>query len=700
MNKITKVRKRDGTTVKFNQDRITSAIHRALLAVKGEDGKKAADLSNKVVSTLQKRYEGETPSVEDVQDIVVEVLRTESYEEVAKEYMDYREKKAELREMKEKFGLEKKPKLTANSLEVLKKRYLLKNENGEIIESPSEMFERVAKGISSVDESYGEDSDESFTKFMRVMSRLEFLPNSPTLFNTNAPLRQLSACFVLPVEDSLESIFIAVKDTALIEQTGGGVGFNFSKLRPRGDIVKSTKGVASGPVSFMRVFDTVTDVIKAGGKRRGAMMGVLRVDHPDIEEFITAKSEEGPLSNFNISVGVTDAFLEAVEKEGKYELINSRTGKVTGEKEAEEIWEKIHENAWKSGDPGVLFLDEINRNNPTPEVEKIEATNPCGEVPLLPNEACNLGSVNLSQMVKEENGTTEIDWNRLERVVKIAVHFLDNVIDANEHPKPEIERLVKANRKIGLGVMGWAELLLKLKIPYDSEEAVELSEKLMKFMSEKAREKSVELGKKRGSFPNFEKSIWSEDYEAMRNATVTSIAPTGSLSIIAGCSSGIEPIFSLAFIRNVLEGERLFEVNPVFEEVAKERKFYSGDLIEKIARGKTIQGMEEIPEDIKEVFVTAMEIDPKWHVKMQAAFQKYVDNAVSKTINLPKDAEVEEVRKIYEMAWELDCKGITVYRYGSKSDQVLQKSEEESEFTSAEPEYAGGGPTGVCPLCG
>ncbi len=454
----------------------------------------------------------------------------------------------------------------------------------------------------------------------------------------------------------------------------------------------------------MRVFDTVTEVIKAGGKRRGAMMGILRIDHPDIEKFIEAKSEEGPLSNFNISVGVTDDFMEALENDEKYDLINPRTDSKEGEASAREIWKKISDNAWNTGDPGVIFLDEINRHNPTPEVGRIEATNPCGEVPLLPHESCNLGSINLSKMKKEEDGETEIDWDKLERTVKTGVHFLDNVIDANEYPIPEIEETTKANRKIGLGVMGWAELLIKLEIPYDSEEAVSLADEVMGFISEKAREKSVELGRKRGSFPNFEGSTWSDEYEAMRNATVTSIAPTGSISIIAGCSSSIEPLFSIAFMRNVLEGEELFEVNPLFERVAKERKFYSGELMERIARGNSIQEMEEIPEDVKRLFVTALEIDPEWHVKMQAAFQEHVDNAVSKTINLPGEAEPGKVEEVYRLAWELDCKGITVYRYGSKSEQVLytggEEKEESREFTSADSEYAGGGMSGICPLCG
>lgn len=705
--KISQIRKRDGRVVKFDQSRITDAIHKAIVAVAEKDGRLAKRLSDETVGILETRFVGKIPSVEDAQDVVVEVLKSEGYEKVANEYLAYRGKKEEIRRLKEKFGIEREPKLTVNALEVLKKRYLLRDEKGETIETPAQMFNRVAETIAGVDELYGGDAEESYRDFYEVMSKLEFIPNSPTLFNAGAPLGQLSACFVLPVEDSLESIFSAVKNTALIEQTGGGVGFDFSRLRPKGDLVRSTKGVASGPVSFMRVFDTVTEIIKAGGKRRGAMMGILRVDHPDIVEFITAKLKEGFLNNFNLSVAVTDNFMRAVEEDGEYELINPRTGAVVKKLRAKEIWKLIVGSAWKCGDPGVIFVDEINRHNPTPVVGKIEATNPCGEVPLLPHESCNLASINVSKMVKKVNGRPETDWEKLERVVKIGINFLDNVIDANKYPIPEIERMTKANRKIGLGIMGWAELLIQLGIPYDSEEATRLAEKIMSFILEKGREKSEELGKNRGSFPNFEKSIWREKHKAMRNATITTIAPTGSISIIAGCSSGIEPLFAVTFMRNVLEGTRLFEVNPLFEKIAKERGFYSAKLLEKIAKSGSVQKIKEIPKDVKRIFVTAMDIKPEWHVKMQAAFQKYTDNAVSKTINLPHTAKVGDVEKIYMLAWKSKCKGITVYRYGSKPEQVLyigkiekKKRPRAPKFVLAEPEYAGGCMTGVCPISG
>jgi len=700
MAKISEIRKRDGSIVKFEQQKITDAIHKAFVAVELKDGIVAKKISDGVIKILEEKFVGKIPSVEDAQNIVIEVLKKRGYKRVADEYSEYRKKKIEIREMKKKFGIEAEPKLTVNALEVLKKRYLLRNENGKIIETPDQMFKRVAENVADVDRMYGEDSKESEEEFYRIISRLEFLPNSPTMFNAGAPLGQLSACFVLPVEDSLESIFTSVKNTALIEQSGGGVGFDFSKLRPKGDIVKSTKGIASGPVSFMRVFDTVTDVIKAGGKRRGAMMAILRVDHPDILEFITVKAERKILTNFNVSVAITDDFMDAVEKDKKYDLINPRTRKSVKKLRARYVWDLIIENAWKSGDPGVIFIDEINRHNPTPELGRIESTNPCGEFLGLPYESCNLGSINLSKMVNEKN---EIDWEKLKNTVHIAVHFLDNVIDANRFPLPGIETITKANRKIGLGVMAFAELLIKLRIPYDSEEAIELGEKIMKFISENAKEKSEEIGMKRGSFPNFEKSIWHGKYKAMRNATVTTVAPTGSISIIAGSSSGIEPLFAVSFMRNVLEGTRLFEVNPIFERIAKERGFYSAKLLEKIAENGSLQKIEEIPKDIKRIFVTALDIKLEWHVRMQAVFQKYTDNAVSKTINLPHDAKVSDVKKIYEMAWKLKCKGITVYRYGSKPEQVLyigkkEKKKPKVQFVSAEAEYAGGCMTGVCPV--
>jgi ribonucleoside-diphosphate reductase alpha chain len=692
---ITKIKKRDGRVVDFDSSRIRDAIHKALIAVELEDGERAEGMTREVVKLLEGRFPEKTPSVEDVQDIVVDVLKRNGYEKVASEYQDFRKKKAEIRELRKLGILE--PKLTVNALEVLRARYLLKDEKERIKETPAQMFTRIAKAVAEVDSEYGGDPKESEKIFNDMMARLEFVPNSPTLFNAGTPIGQLSACFVLPVGDSLESIFTTVKNMAVIEQTGGGVGFDFSRLRPNGDIVKSTKGVASGPVSFMRVFDVGTEVIKAGGKRRGAMMGILRVDHPDIVEFITSKQQPGFLSNFNISVAVTDEFMKTLEEDGEYWLTNPRNREKVKTQRARGVWDLMIKSAWMSGDPGVVFIDEINRHNPTPTVGRIESTNPCGEQPLLPYESCNLGSINLSTMI--EDG--KMNWEKLRETVRNCVHFLDNVVDANKYPLKEIAEITRANRKIGLGVMGFADMLIKLGIRYDSEEALQLAERLMKFIEEEGHKKSVEIGEERGSFPNFEGSIWKDRYGTMRNATVTTVAPTGTISIIAGCSSGIEPIFAISFIRNVLSGARLFETNPLFELAAKERGFYSAKLFEEIAKTGSAQKIEGVPEDVKKLFVTALDIKPEWHVRMQAAFQKYTDNAVSKTVNLPAEATVEDVGRVYDLAWRLKCKGVTVFRYGSKPEQVLYIGEvktDKGKFVALESEYAGGCPTKTCPF--
>ena len=584
-------------------------------------------------------------------------------------------------------------KLPLNAVEVLKRRYLLKDEFGKVIETPSQMFERVAKAIARAELNYGkskEEVKEIERRFYLLMRNLEFLPNSPTLMNAGTELGQLAACFVLPIEDSMDSIFNAVKNTALIHQSGGGTGFSFSRLRPTGDVVKSTGGVASGPVSFMRVFDVATDVIKQGGKRRGANMGILSADHPDILEFIRAK-ERGGFTNFNTSVAVTDEFMHAVERNEEYGLVNPRTKEEEKEIKARDVFNEIVTYAWKIGDPGIIFIDEINRHNPISAIGQIEATNPCSEQPLLPYESCNLGSIDVSKFVK--NGDGEIDWERLREVILLCTRFLDEVIDMNRYPLPEIEKMTKANRKIGLGIMGFAELLIKLGIAYDSKDALSMAEKLMQFITNEARQCSTELGLEKGSFPNFEFSVWST-YEAMRNATVTTIAPTGTISIIAGCSSGIEPLFAVAFIRNVMGG--MLEINKLFEEIAKERGFYSKELITEIAKCGSVQDIKDIPEDVKRVFVTALDIAPEWHVRMQAAFQKYTDNAVSKTVNLPTDATWEDVKKVFLLAYKLKCKGITVYRYGSK-EQVLSLEIPKlvlEEYVCADSEY-----TGECRIC-
>ncbi len=1069
---IEKIRKRDGRIEDFNKEKIKNAILKAFIATGEGDGREAERIAEKVVRKAEKEFRYDIPGVENIQDIVEEVLVEEGFAKVAKAYILYREKRAEVRRLKKFFGVQDELKLNVNAIKVLQRRYLLRNEKGEVIETPAQLFMRVAESIAGVDGKYDEGYDRTVKEFFDAMSSLLFLPNSPTLMNAGTELGQLSACFVIKIEDSLESIFDALKHMAIVQQSGGGTGFSFSRLRPKGDIVRSTRGVASGPVSFMRIFDVATDVIKQGGKRRGANMGILKIDHPDVVDFITSKQVENVLENFNISVGVTHAFMDSVEGGKEYSLVNPRNGKVVKKVSARDIFDLIVNSTWQSGEPGLIFIDEVNRHNPTPALGDIESTNPCitgdtqiatsrgleriadvvdkdremlvdprlnggkpqlrkavkifrtgfkkvytlrtrcgyelrataghplltpsgwknlselkpgdrvliqsagcfsknyglpvdvqkintltgrrlnlptlwseelgvvlgwligdgaltgkkaifyfcmeeielmpyfatilkkwnmgrevepheyegvprlqyhengmvefffglgvkkaksldrevpmaiftapeetvagflralftangaigtgknngeiwlrsaserllkqvqllllnfgiksrgytcrhsfskpfdyttvngedrfyrsgknqyyelvitresigrfareigflpgkkhkaflekisdrrgsfyadsfedevvsieesgeedvydlkepeyhsfiangmvvhncGEVPLLPYESCNLGSINLSKVVKKG----EIDWELLGNLTRLGVHFLDNVIDVNMYPLKEIEGMTKANRKIGLGVMGFADLLLILGIPYDSQEALDTAEKIISFISEEAREESRRLALSRGSFPNFEVSIYASKYDALRNATVTTIAPTGTISIIAGTTSGIEPLFAVSFVRDVLEGTKLLEVNPVFEKVARERGFYSKELMLKIAKTGSLQGIAEIPEDIKRVFVTALDISYEFHVRMQAAFQKYVDNAVSKTINMPSTAGLEDVRNAFWLAYRLGCKGITVYRYGSREKQVLYIGE---EHVRAGSEYSGGCPTREC----
>ncbi|MGC8496610.1 MAG: adenosylcobalamin-dependent ribonucleoside-diphosphate reductase [Thermoplasmata archaeon] len=733
---ISLVRKRSGDYVLYSRQKIVDAILKALKSTDETDmpEKESEKLGETVEKKLFQQFQNSVPSVENIQDLVEETLMESNLVKTAKAYILYRQKRKEIREIKYMYGIKDDLKLNVNAIKVLEARYLLKDDFGRVIETPREMFYRVARYVGLVEVLYDEqvydinkkqkDRDTAYMyenkkmhlsrferemllrafdalnkehamkvnfedmlkildekseviedyikKYYEIMVNLQFLPNSPTLMNSNTSISQLSACFVVPIYDSIDSIYDAVKYAAIIHKSGGGTGFSFSRLRPEGDLVGSTKGVASGPVSFIEIFDKSTTIIKQGGKRRGANMGILRIDHPDIISFITAKGFDGKLQNFNLSVAITDAFMDALKDNSSFDLVNPRTQEVTATVSASQLWNLIVSQAWKTGDPGIIFIDEINKKNPTPYLGEIEATNPCGEQPLLPYESCNLGSINLTKFV--EDGA--INWEKLKKVIRTAVNFLDNVIDANKYPLPQIEYMTKQTRKIGLGVMGLAELFLKLKIPYNSKEAIDLADKIATFLERESHKASEDLCQRKGTFTAWGNSVWHDRGVPMRNAATTTIAPTGSISIIAGTSSGIEPLYGLVFVRHVLEGAELLEINPQFEEFLKKNNRYSENLIKDIAGSDSLQNFD-FPDDIKRLFVTAHDIDYTWHILMQSVFQGHVDNAVSKTINLKNEAGLDEVENAFLLAYRLHCKGITIYRDKSKVSQVLYSGEEE-----------------------
>lgn len=598
--------------------------------------------------------------------------------------------------------LGEKVNLSENAIKVLEKRYLKRDNMGNCTETPADMFKRVASSIAQAELQYGKsqnDVDALTKKFYEMITNRYFMPNSPTLMNAGRELGQLSACFVLPVEDSLEGIFETVKNTALIHKSGGGTGFSFSRLRPKNDVVRSTMGVSSGPVSFMEVFNAATEAVKQGGTRRGANMGILRVDHPDILEFINCKSDNNRLNNFNISVAITDKFMEALKNGEDYDLYHPNSKKSVGRLNAKQVFDLIVDGAWRNGEPGIVFIDKMNVDNPTPLIGDIESTNPCGEVPLLAYEACNLGSINLGLMLKETSNGLEVDWDKLQEVTKLSIHFLDDVITVNNYPLPKIADMVQNNRKIGLGVMGWADMLMALGLSYSSKEGTDLAYKVMEFIDYHSKVESIELAKSRGAFNNFKGSVYEsgsflankykgksagmisdEDWKNMdaqikefgiRNSTTTCIAPTGTISMIASASGGVEPLFGLVFSRNVMDGTEMLEINPIFEKYAKDNGFYSEDLMKEIAKDGSIAHVGSVPQVAKNIFVTAHDVSPEWHVKMQAAFQLHTDNAVSKTINFEEHATREDIEKAYILAFENDLKGITVYRNNSRTFQPM-----------------------------
>ena len=696
---IKKIIKRDGREVIFDQSKLVEVIVRAGVET-GEYGsagspqaKKEARRLAEIAVTLLVKSDHKIPSVEQVQDIVEQVLMAAGYYKTAKAYILYREKRSQDRRAERQLGVKDDLDFSVNQLKIMESRFLLKNEDGVVVETPSELFHRVARNLAKVEKK--EKRKQVEQEFYEVMSKLEFLPAGRTLNNAGTPQSQLASCFVLPVEDSMEGIFDAVKWMAMVHQKGGGTGFNFSNLRPRGDVItKSSGGFATGPISFMKVFDIATRQVMQGGKKRGANMGILNIDHPDIMEFISAKQETGEIANFNISVGVRDKFMRAVDRDREWELKNPRDGKVVTVVRARSLYNQLVTLAWRTGDPGLIFLDPINKNNPLKEAfGEIDSTNPCGEQPLHPFDACNLGSVNLARHVRDgkqhtANGVRkEIDWDKLKHTVRVGVRMLDNVIDACKYPLPQITKTVKANRRIGLGVMGWADMLYQLRVAYDGKEGVKLARKVAKYIQEVSWEMSVELAREKGEFPRWSESSFANPTSPkaslgarkVRNVAITTIAPTGSISMLAGASSGIEPVFALAYTKNVVEEAGLSYINQYFERELEVSKWADGDpehkvrdrIIRDVVREGSLSHVSGVPEEVKQVYRTAHDIKPEWHISMQAAWQSYTDNAVSKTINFPSTATIEEVGDAYMSAWKAGCKGITCYRDGSIEGQIL-----------------------------
>ncbi len=703
---IQQIIKRDGRLVPFDEHKVAEAIFKAAESVGGTDHELALVLAHEVLDYLEQKYSTQNnksgksaagaigvgksvksiPSVEQVQDAVERILIDKGHARTAKAFILFRHKRDEQREQRalilgEDHSAENLD-FSSESLRILERRYLRKDENGMLIESPQEMLWRVAHAIAQADAQYGVDAvgvEKVAQRFYDLMAGLIFFPNTPTLMNAGTKTSQLNACYVLPVEDSMESIFGTLNDAAVIHQQGGGTGFSFSRLRPKRDPVRQHLGVAPGPLAFLRVYDAALDVIKQGGIRPGANMAVLRVDHPDILRFVEAKRDRASLKNFNISVGVTDRFMKAVEDDKEYYVRNPRTSKYVGKMRARDVFAVITQNAWKTGDPGLLFLDEINRRHPAKHLGEVETTNQCGEAPLLPNEGCALGSIDVSKYVIDVKGTDEsdeadeigVDWQRLRVDVQTSIHFLDNVVSVNKYPRADIEEMSKKTRKLGLGLMGFADLLFVLGIKYDSDEGLAFADKLMGFVRTAADETTQDLAATRGVCPAWHGSEYETDGIKVRNMTLLALSPTGTRSILADCSPSCEPIFAISYQRTLLSSSELHYLNKHFEAVAKERGFYTPDLMRRVSMRGSIQQLKEIPKDVRDIFVTAQDIEPEWHIRMQAVMQKHVDNAISKTINFSRHSSIKDVEEVYMLAWKSKCKGITIYRDGSYEDQVI-----------------------------